>query len=144
MTDFNKTADKFCNELLTYWRTEGNIAILPPASEDEVLEFERLNNVHFPDDFRAFFLNCANGFDQFSICCDENGFNFHPLSEICNPSSVFGSVVTVENITSHYVFCNYFDFSWAFAILLNESSRKGEIVIVGTKTGAPVFVAKKF
>jgi hypothetical protein len=145
MTNLSKTANgKFCDELLAYWRTMADITILPPASENAVLEFERFNHVHCPDDFRAFFLNCANGFDQFSGCCDESGFNFLPIADICNPSSVFGSASTFEEINLYFVFCGYLDFSWAYAISLRESCRKGEIVIVGTRTGHPVFVAKNF
>ncbi|MEN9865282.1 MAG: hypothetical protein RL748_872 [Pseudomonadota bacterium] len=129
--------------LLDFWRKDTCVSLQPPVSDTTILEFERSHNVILPSDFRYYLSNLTNGFNQSANYQDGNGFNFLPLECLYAVSKFDTSDFKASNGRDYYVFCDYLDFCWAFAIDFNGSDTRGNIVVVGAGNPFPI-VSKSF
>lgn len=109
----------------------------------EIRDFEMSNGVLLPGDFVDYLLH-ANGFNQEQGQQDENGFNFWPLEKVMCLSVVDGGVFAAVGFDDFFVFADYLDFSWAYAIRLGLSTGNNEVAIVGTSDGQPQIIANSF
>lgn len=124
-----------------HWRESQAPTLCAPAAPEEVIRFERLHGHTLPSEFRGY-LQCVNGFDQAANYQDERGFNFWPLASLSSVSEYEGGKYHFSNDDDYFIFCDYLDFCWAYAISLDPSTSK--VVMVGTKDGEPKTVADSF
>jgi hypothetical protein len=127
--------------LLDYWMNAGDISLRPGATRSSIGSFERSNHVLLPRDLREYF-ECADGFDQETNYHDERGFNFWPLNKLTPVSRFERGHFHFEGDSGYFLFCDYLDFSWGYAISLNGG--RNEVVLVGTNDGKPRHVADSF
>jgi hypothetical protein len=126
----------FVDRLLSYWKNQG--LILANGNADGVLaEFESKYSILLPNDMRRY-LSAANGMSNIpGRDSDSNGFRFWPLEEI-KPTVAACEVAGVpllpgQNSDRLFIFADYFDWSWAYAIDLSETNRESQPVIhIGT------------
>lgn len=131
-------------DLTSYWKSEG-ISIGTGNSPVSLDEFENRNSVKLPEDFRNY-LKATDGMVPMRNC-DSKGFRFWPLSEIgavpavCADNGVL--LPDVEHLDKHFVFADYREWSWAYAIdLSGPQGAEHSIIHVGTlkpKTAARSF-----
>jgi hypothetical protein len=123
------------SKLVRYWRSL-NLLIAPENTEEEVGEFEHRNGVIFPHDFREYLL-CVNGMVQSGgQDCDPNGFAFWPLSRIRSVRKEYAEISNpmpeVQDPDGYFVFVDYFQWSWAYAIRVGaEPPDGGQVITVG-------------
>jgi hypothetical protein len=132
-------------DLIEYWKSQGIRAPMG-NSDDAILEFEAQNNVHLPADMREYF-RATNGMPGVGRGCDNNGFRFWPLNEVaavpvrCGEKDV--SLPESAHLEQHFLFADYFEWSWAYAIDLSGRDPGGQPVIhIGTLE--PKTVARSF
>lgn len=126
--------------LLHRWQSS-NVTIQPPATTEMINRFERENSVILPNDFIDY-LKFANGFIQSKNYQDSKGFNFLPLEDLF-PVSKWDGGVSFFNHEFYFVFCDYMDRSWVYALRL-DGIKDGEVVLVGTRNGLPQAVSETF
>ncbi|HEY4080832.1 MAG TPA: SMI1/KNR4 family protein [Burkholderiaceae bacterium] len=130
------------HRLRQFWLQDGGPLLQPPVADHEVLVFEVDNNVCIPLNFLEY-LKCANGFNQYSGYQDKRGFNFWPLQEISPLAGYDDGRYDFKNGSSKYfLFCDYLDFSWGYAISMDATDHR--VVLVGTKDGEPRVVSESF
>lgn len=110
-------------KLVSKWAGEG-LSIRPGCSRALLNEFESRSGLVLPSDLREF-LTLANGSDQ-----DDHGFQFWSLESYESFRQQHAQAVacpTVVDRDQYYVFCDYLDWSWAYAIRL---AKPGEQAIL--------------
>lgn len=115
--------------LLAHW---GGLGVMtgPGCPADALTDFEARAGVRLPADLRSF-LAVANGASM-----DPNGFAFWPLQAF-EPLEVSAqrheaSWPRPADPGSYYVFCDYLDWSWGYAIELSgREGLHGRVVPVG-------------
>jgi hypothetical protein len=128
--------EESCSKLIDHWRSL-NLRIALGNSEEKVREFESRNDVTLPPDFRKYFL-CVDGMTQVGgHDCDPTGFSFWPLARVKNVSEEYAKHSTalpeVPDPNSSFVFADYLQWCWAYAIHLGDSpSEPNPIIHVGT------------
>lgn len=132
-------------DLIGYWKGQ-RISAPKGNSDDAISQFEAKNSVHFPTDMRAYFQG-TNGMPAVGSGCDSNGFRFWPLDEVRSVPAVCGEkgvpLPEGSHLEQHFLFADYFDWSWAYAIDLSGRDPDGQPVIhVGTLE--PKTVARSF
>lgn len=130
-------AHTFVQHLLQHWR--GSATVRGAASADEIEAFEQTYQVKLPDDFRTY-LECADGFDQEACYQDQAGFNFWPLSSVRPVAEYDGGKYGFPEDRRYFLFCDYLDFCWGYAVSFKDS----KVVMVGTAVGRPIPVAESF
>ena len=123
------------------WLSDGSPVLQPPVVDQEIIAFQQSHKVNVPADFAAY-LKCQNGFDQYSGHQDARGFNFWPLQDIASLDNYDGGRYRALGYRSYFLFCDYLDFSWGYAICMGEGAH--DIVLVGARDGKPKFVADNF
>ena len=120
--------------LIDYWKSQ-NIRIANGENQTALREFEKKNAVVLPPDLWAYFLN-LNGMPQIGgQDCDQRGFAFWPLirvnsvAEECAKQSV--PIRAVDKPNEYFVFADYMQWSWAYAIYLGPSG-PNQVIHVGT------------
>lgn len=131
-----------CGDPLKYWRNFSDVSVHLPASDIEIFRFEKSRSIELPREFVCY-LKCANGFDQSKNYKDSNGFNFWPLETLSCAAEYDDGTWSFNKAEEYYIFCDYFDLSWAYAIRV-KGSNKGEIVRIGASDGNPHLVARNF
>ncbi|MEP7362390.1 MAG: SMI1/KNR4 family protein [Acidobacteriota bacterium] len=134
------------SRLIALWKDQG-LSLAKGNSEARLAEFETKNAVHLPPDMRQY-LAVANGMLNIpGSDCDANGFRFWPLDEVrsvpevCSESGV--TIPAGEALDKHFVFADYLQWSWAYAIDLSGRDRGCQPIIhVGTLE--PKTVAQSF
>jgi len=122
--------------LIDHWTAQG-LKIAAGATEEEVLSFKSQNRVILPGDLRDYFLNVNGMVQDFENSCDQRGFAFWPLSLMTNVAKECGKRSSIESAFKdperYFVFADYLQWSWAYAIRLDASSPEaGQVVHVGT------------
>jgi SMI1 / KNR4 family (SUKH-1) len=133
------------SRLVAHWKSQG-INILHGNSEEALGEFEKLNNVQMPPDLREYF-KVTDGMPPRArkVGCDREGFFFWPLKDLKAVPIVLENIglQPVKNGEKSFVFADYFDWSWAYAIDLS-GPQSGEHAIVHVGTLEPKTVARSF
>lgn len=137
-----KIAEPSSSTLINHWRREPSLTTLPPATSQEIREFESRHHIKFPLDLRGYFLT-VNGFgppnDQ-----DRNGFSFWPLASLVAVSVFDGGRFAFPGAHECFLFADYLGWSWAYAIRLNSAGAVTPVCIVGTADGQPIWIADSF
>lgn len=134
------------SNLIAHWKAEG-ISIASGNAEAALVDFEVQNAVRLPSDLRQYFA-LADGMPRHrGSDCDRNGFSFWPLSEVKPVPVVCASngipLPEGEHLDRYFVFADYLQWSWAYAIDLSGPEPKDHTVIhVGTLR--PKVVARSF
>ena len=124
------------DKLVRHWRSL-NLLIAPGNPEERVQEFESRKGVVLPHDFREYLL-CVNGMVQSGgQDCDPSGFAFWPLARVKSVSDEYARHSTpmrkVQDADEHFVFVDYLQWCWAYAIRLGPRvSDGGQVIPVGT------------
>ena len=113
-------------------------------SAAEVSVLERDHSVDLPQDFRDYLIH-LNGMDQtIPNAPDPNGFSIWPRADLKSLEQEYrkrASLAPVPDIEQYYVFADYLQWWWAYAIAL-AGPELGRIKIAGFES--PVDVADKF
>lgn len=134
-------------ELIAYWRSQ-NMALQSGASEDQIEAFELRYQVRLPFDLRDYYLQ-INGMDiHWPHAQDRNGFSFWPLEKVKtvpeearSHTNGWSHFLGAEH---HFIFADYLDWSWAYAIHLSpEVSHDNPVSLIG-KPEAPIKIANSF
>jgi hypothetical protein len=128
--------------LIKYWSQYSEVSVLPPASNQEISRFENRHSTKLPIDFIDY-LRTVNGFDKSKNYQDKNGFSFWPIDEMCRASEYDGGECSFDGAENYFIFCDYLDFSWGYAIHVGDIDN-GDIVLIGASDGKPQPIAKKF
>jgi len=135
-------------ELAKHWAAHG-MAARYGNTEEEVRHFEEIHNARLPRDMRDYLL-CIDGMNLYSITDyhDANGFSFWPLSKI--KSAAEEARLHPEGYWDFpyqdvlYVFADYLDWCWAYAILLSKLRGDDSPVFILGKAELPIKVADSF
>ncbi|MDQ1817403.1 SMI1/KNR4 family protein [Massilia sp. CCM 9210] len=139
--DASLRACEVIRKLEESWRGQQEISLQAPAEPSLIDAFEKSNRVVLPPDFLKYFQR-ANGFDQAAGYHDEQGFNFWPLEKLERIKDYDGGHYGFDGDVNYFIFCDYLDFCWAYAI--NLSSERNDVVLVGTEDSTPKFVSESF
>jgi SMI1/KNR4 family protein SUKH-1 len=124
------------NKLIGHW-TSQNLKIAPGNPEEKVRKFESRNGVILIPDFREYFLS-VDGMPQVGgHDCDPIGFAFWPLARVktvAEEYSKHSTVLTeVPDPSRYFLFADYLQWSWAYAIHLSDHpSGPNPVIHVGT------------
>jgi hypothetical protein len=134
-------------KLREYWTAQG-LKISSGASEEDVVTFESRNGVVLPQDFRNYFLKINGMVQDFGSGCDRKGFAFCPLSMVKSVAKECAKHPTVpvheeEEADRYFVFADYLQWCWAYAIHLDASS-PGTNQVINVGTLRPKVVADSF
>lgn len=127
-------------KLTEYWASK-NIPSNAGATPDSIRSFEVAHRAAFPEDFREYLLR-LNGLATFGAGTDPQGFGFLPLRRI-RPVAEEEYPAGYEG-RGYFVFAEYLDWSWAYAIRLADEDATGEVIHILTlqpKRVAPSFTA---
>jgi hypothetical protein len=124
------------SKLIGHWRLL-NLRIVPGNPETKVREFESRNRVVLPPDFREYLLSVDGMAQVGGNDCDPTGFAFWPLAcvksvpEECTKHSL--RLPEVPDPDRYFIFADYLQWSWAYAIhLSNLPSGPNPVIHVGT------------
>jgi hypothetical protein len=129
------------SRLLENWLRSGEASLRAPATSTDIASFEERHHVKLPPDIRGYF-ECTDGFDQQKDYQDPRGFNFWPLKKLRRVREFEDGRFRFADDSCYFLFCDYLDFSWGYAISLERG--KNDVVFVGTSDGRPRHVAKSF
>ena len=123
------------SKLISRWRSL-DLLIARGNSEENIRGFEARNRVMFPTDFRDYLLRVNGMFQAGGQDCDENGFAFWPLARIKSVRAEYAEhsnpLPEVQNPDGYFVFVDYLQWCWAYAICLDaRPSDGGRIITVG-------------
>jgi hypothetical protein len=128
-------------KLERYWRESQKPSLCKSATEEKVRIFERLHGILMPKDFRDYVLR-VNGFDQAKNYQDDRGFNFWPLESIVRVAEYEDGRFGFSNDDNYFIFCDYLDFSWAYAISFEVLVE--QVIKIGAENGKPIIMANTF
>jgi hypothetical protein len=129
--------------LVRHWEAQG-LMLSHPASAQQIAEFESAHGVKLTDDFGDY-LRRVNGLVDIGWSgVDRNGFAFWPLRQMRNAQQYDPDGQVAKSLKATcYVFADYRERSWAYAIDLGLwSLTRGQIVHVATLQ--PKVVASSF
>jgi hypothetical protein len=114
-------------QLIRHWKTEGLRIISPGVSNEALLEFEANNRVTLTHAFGEY-LESVNGMAQVGTQdCDSRGFAFWPIDRIRSlPEECAAMKVSLPSLSGadgYFVFADYMQWSWAYAISLGTINR---------------------
>lgn len=124
-------------KLKRHWKSK-NLRIAHGASKQDLQTFEARYGVVLPKDFRDYFLSVDGMLQIANHECDPDGFGFYPLVRVKNVVEEYAelSKMTPSNASNpqtYFVFVDYLQWSWAYAIRLsNDVSQLNEVIHVGT------------
>ena len=129
-------------QLISYWQAN-NIAVVRGNTEAEIGEFESRHHVLFPPDMRDYLLH-VDGMSQYHPDYQDNrGFSFWSLRKIKTvieeSDKLIGLSYDPLEIRSLFIFADYLDWSWAYAIRLsaNVSAETPVFLIAATLSPLP-------
>lgn len=135
--------------LKAHWRSQG-IALARASIESQIRDFESRYDVRLPLDFRDYFL-CVNGMETYwPNAQDQQGYSFWPLERIKAVPEEAGNHQygdrwsRVPGAKSLFIFADYLDWSWAYAIRLGKDSLEKTSVFIIAKKETPIEVAASF
>jgi hypothetical protein len=130
-----QTANIF-GRLLDRWKSQG-LSPRPPCTFEEVRAFEQRERVVLPADLRAYWFSVDGMPDKMGQSQDSEGFSFWPLSRVIRADRELqrksSQTTPPVDCSDYYVFADYLDWSWAYAVKL-RSTEAGKVIIVGAQT----------
>jgi hypothetical protein len=115
--------------LLRKWETE-NVRIGDANQEKRIEEFEEAHRIKLPEDFKRYLLK-ANGMQPGAPHdTDKNGYCFWPIQRIRSAAVElqephhYANKIDLANpeLLQYFIFADYLQWSWAFAIRISESA----------------------
>ena len=132
--------------LVQHWSAQG-LAVAAGASEEALQRLEARYGIALSSvpDFKEYLLN-VDGMSQIGgQDCDDNNFAFWPLVRIKNVPEECAenglAVPTLNQIEKYFVFADYMQWSWAYAICVAPHDA-GKILQFGTRS--PRIIAASF
>jgi hypothetical protein len=123
-------------KLLALWRSI-DLKIPSGNSSTEIFDFEARHRVILPGDFREYFL-AVNGMSRVGgHDCDKDGFSFWPLERVKpareETQKHKSLLLSVEPPDHYFLFADYMQWSWAYAIRLGSNTHVNDVILVGTR-----------
>ena len=141
MVTGKRDRENVLDRLIARWQADG-VVIRRGVQEECLSEFEEHNSVVLPWDFKHYFLT-VDGLSN----DDRDGFLFWPLAfvksvpAVCREERV--PLPTVDQLNQYFVFADYLQWSWAYAIYLADRTvALNPVIMVGTYE--PTVVAQSF
>jgi hypothetical protein len=133
-------------KLVSHW-TKGGLKISQGCPVDRVRKFEIENKVVLPADLRTYFLRVNGMLPDADEDCDLNGFCFWRLDKVTSVAEEIARHSSPMRKSDedhlHFVFADYLQWSWAYAIRLTDSpTGPNSVIHVGTQK--PKLVADSF
>lgn len=128
--------------LISHWAATG-VEVEPGCSPARIAEFESRYGVAMPPDLRSSYL-AANGMKKtFKDEYDPEGFCFWPLEDVAplDDCAVLESWPEIPREHGFFVFADYLQLSWAYAIRL-VPGRPNVVLLIGK--AAPQRVGSSF
>jgi hypothetical protein len=121
--------------LIAHWRDQG-LEPRPPCATAEVDGFEMREHVVLPEDLRRYWLSADGMREENNQSQDSEGFSFWPLRRVIRVDKEMErrsphTPLPVDS-SAYYVFADYLDWSWAYAVKL-RSSEAGKVILVGAQ-----------
>ena len=133
-------------ELISYWKSQ-NLLLAPGNRIEALQDFELRHSVKFPNDFREYLLQTNGMLEVGGHDCDPMGFSFWPLHRIRSVTEECAAqkieAPSNLNVENYFVFADYLQWSWAYAIHLGTSPA-GTNRVIHVGTFRPKFVADSF
>jgi hypothetical protein len=121
-------------QLTKHWRDQG-LPMAKGVTEQAIQQFESDHAVKFPADLREYFTNCNGMVQRGGADTDQEGFAFWPIERVGAMRNVCSEVgVTLPPIQSpeeYFVFADYLQWSWAYAIRLGGG--ENSVILVGAE-----------
>jgi hypothetical protein len=138
-----RAADK----LSRYWAGQ-KLPVQPGATRGAVKQFETTYGVSFPAEIRDYFLK-HDGMSPYSpYDKDKNGFSFWELSRVRPAAEELAEAGPPHEagpeLDHYFVFADYLDWSWAYAIRLTSDPLEGGRVVMLGMGGVPPEIASSF
>ena len=127
---------KASKKLINHWTGQG-LKIEPGVTRQDIHEFESKNGVTMPQDLRDYFQH-VNGMAQDARnSCDKQGFAFWPLCQVKSVAEELADqsldMPEIPNQDRYFVFADYLQRSWAYAIDFGApSTESAHVIHVGT------------
>jgi hypothetical protein len=119
--------------LLRKWKTE-DVRIGDANTQRKIENFEQGHKVRLPQDFKLYLLR-ANGMRPgIPHDTDKNGYCFWPLERIRSVANEFrepqhrAKEIHRPELASYFIFADYLQWSWAYAIRIAETDTDTSIV----------------
>ena len=132
-----------------HWQSTG-LALPTGNTEAGIRDFESRYAVSLPRDVRDYFLG-VNGMDtHWPNSQDKEGYSFWPLERVKTvPEEAANHLHSDEwsrfsGAESLFVFADYLDWSWAYAIMLSRNTLSGNSVFIIGKNEDPIEVSDSF
>lgn len=122
--------------LRDFWKEQG-VTASEGVSRADLAAFESLHSVKLPNDLRDYFRE-INGFSDLSAKeNDSRGFRFLPLSSVRTATdelrNLSPGLPELPNSDSYFVFAEYLQWAWGYAIRLDQdSTQRTEVIHVGS------------
>ncbi|HEY0875844.1 MAG TPA: SMI1/KNR4 family protein [Vicinamibacterales bacterium] len=126
-------------ELMAYWTAQG-LPLAPGVPAADIANFESRYALTLPSDLRAYFERVNGHVQRGGADSDREGFafwtlaNVQPLPSVCAAYDV--PVPQVDGPDRYFVFADYLQWSWAYAIRLGTIDNP--VILVGTEDPQPV------
>lgn len=133
-------------QLINHWQAN-NIVVVRGNAEAEIEDFESRYQVILPSDMRDYFLRVDGMSQHFPDYQDNQGFSFWSLRKVKTvleeTSKLIGLSYNSFEIGSLFIFADYLDWSWAYAIRLSANVlAETPVFLIGKEI--PIKVADSF
>ena len=122
-------------ELLTiHWQDQG-LPMAKGVTEYALQQFESNRAVKFPADLREYFAKSNGMVQRGGADTDQEGFAFWPIErvgsmrEVCSEAGV--ALPPIQSPEEYFVFADYLQWSWAYAIRLR--GEENSVILVGAE-----------
>jgi hypothetical protein len=136
------------DKIKRYWLSMG-LSVPSGATERKLKAFEYQYRVLLPPDLRNYF-STVNGMSLYwPDSQDKEGFSFWPLEKVKNvqeeaENHSVKEVFEFPDAISYFIFADYLDWSWSYAIRLSNSVSESTPVFLIGKEIVPIQVANSY
>jgi hypothetical protein len=133
-------------QLINHWHAN-KIVVVGGNTEADIEDFESRYKVILPSDMRDYFLHVDGMSQYFPNSQDKQGFSFWSLHNVKTvleeTSKLVGLSYDSFEIGSLFIFADYLDWSWAYAIRLSANGlAETPVFLIGKEI--PIKVADSF
>ncbi len=109
------------NRLINYWE-EQKIKIFP-SSVNEIMLFEKKNNIELPYDLIEFYSRVNGMAELYPNYTDEEGYLFYPLKFVVSCEEMFKNEFNVKaSMLNTYVLADYLHKSWWYGLKIHSKT----------------------